>query len=323
MPGPSRVVLLTGAAGGIGRVMTQALLADGHRVAAVDRDAGRLDQLKALPGAGDRLFAITAELGAEAGCLKAVEAARSRFGDIDAVINNAGIGMSAVRPDAEARHPGIEELSPDVFDRFFAIFVRAPVAITRAALPQMKARGFGRVVNNTTSYLTMLRVLPYGAAKAAFESMSAVWAGELEGSAVTVNVLVPGGPTDTPLINDASGWDRSKMLRPEIMGAPIRWLISDASAAFNGKRITAARWDDKLAPAEAAQRSSRADRLAGALRRRGVADRLVRGSESLRKGTSTHESSAVNPKFAKALAAHSVRTSGSGREAIAAGYWPP
>jgi NAD(P)-dependent dehydrogenase (short-subunit alcohol dehydrogenase family) len=247
MPGPSRVVLLTGAAGGIGRVMTQALLADGHRVAAVDRDAGRLEALKSLPGAGDRTVAITADLGTEAGCLRGVEAARNRFGDIDAVINNAGIGMSSVRPDAEARHPGIEELTPAIFEGFFAIFVRAPMVITRAALPGMKERGFGRIVNNTTSYLTMLRVLPYGAAKAAFESMSAVWAGELAGS----------GPTDTPLINDASGWDRRKMLRPEIMGPPIRWLISDASAGFNGKRITAARWDDKLAPAEAAQRSSR------------------------------------------------------------------
>jgi NAD(P)-dependent dehydrogenase (short-subunit alcohol dehydrogenase family) len=106
----------------------------------------------------------------------------------------------------------------------------------------MKAAGFGRIVNNTTSYLTMLRVLPYGAAKAAFESMSAVWAAELQGSPITCNVLVLGGPTDTPLIADESGWDRRKMLRPEIMGPPIAWLISDASASFNGRRITAARW---------------------------------------------------------------------------------
>jgi hypothetical protein len=53
-----------------------------------------------------------------------------------------------------------------------------------------------------------------------FESMSAVWAKELEGSAITVNVLVPGGPTDTPMISDQSGWPREKMLRPEIMGPP-------------------------------------------------------------------------------------------------------
>ena len=190
--------------------------------------------------------------------MTAIETARGQFGAVEAVINNAGIGMSAIRPDAEARHPGIEELSPDIWDRFFNIFVRAPAILTRLALPDMKQRGFGRIVNNTTSYLTMLRVLPYGAAKASLESMSAVWAKELEGSAITVNVLVPGGPTDTPLISDGSGWDRSKMLRPQIMGPPIRWLLSDAAAACHGQRITAARWDAELPPAEAAKRSSRA-----------------------------------------------------------------
>ena len=253
-----RVVLLTGAAGGIGRVMTQALLADGHRVAAVDRDAVSLDRLKTLCQSNERLHPILADLSTEAGCRRAVEGARERFGAVEAVVNNAGIGMSAIRADAEARHPGIEELTPELFDRFFNIFMRAPATIVRAALPQMRERGFGRIVNNTTSYLTMLRVLPYGAAKAALESMSAVWAKELEASPVTVNVLVPGGPTDTPLISDASGWSREKMLRPEIMGPPIRWLLSDAASSCNGQRITAARWDASLPPADAAKRASRA-----------------------------------------------------------------
>jgi NAD(P)-dependent dehydrogenase (short-subunit alcohol dehydrogenase family) len=258
MANPSRVVLLTGAAGGIGRVMTQALLADGHKVAAVDRDAAALDALKTLCGGSASLHPVLADLSGEAGCMQAVEAARRRFGAIDAVINNAGIGQSSIRPDAEVRHPGIEELTPEMFDRFMAVFVRAPVILVRAALPQMKARGFGRIVNNTTSYITMLRVLPYGAAKAAFESMSAVWAKELDGGPVTVNVLVPGGPTDTPFIAPESGWPRDKMLRPNIMAPPIRWLISDDAATFNGQRITAARWDVQLPPAAAAKRASRA-----------------------------------------------------------------
>jgi NAD(P)-dependent dehydrogenase (short-subunit alcohol dehydrogenase family) len=256
-----RVVLLTGAAGGIGRAMTAALMAEGHVVAAVDRDAAGLERLSALAsacGAADRLHPIVADLATEAGCAHAVGAARDRFGTIEAVINNAGIGMSAIRPDAEARYPTMEELNPEVWDRFFAIFVRCPVIVTRAALPLMKTAGFGRIVNNTTSYLTMLRVAPYGPAKAAFEALSAVWAKELEGSGITVNVLVPGGPTDTALIADESGWPRDKMLRPEIMGPPACWLVSDASGGFTGQRIVAARWDAKVAGDEAARRSSRA-----------------------------------------------------------------
>ncbi len=254
-----RVVLLTGAAGGIGWAMTDALLAAGHSVAAADRDQAALDRLTAQHGAAkDRLYPIVADLSSEAGCQSAVAAARARFGAIAAVINNAGIGMSSIRPDAEVRAPGIEELTPAIWDRFMAIFVRAPVMLVRAALPDMKRAGFGRVVNNTTSYMTMLRVLPYGAAKAALESMSAVWAKQLDGSGITVNVLVPGGPTDTALIADEAGWPRDKMLRPAIMGAPTAWLISDEAKDFSGRRITAARWDAKLPPAEAAQRSSRA-----------------------------------------------------------------
>jgi NAD(P)-dependent dehydrogenase (short-subunit alcohol dehydrogenase family) len=256
----ARVVLLTGAAGGIGRVMTAALLADGHAIAAVDRDdagLGRLTESARQQGASDRLCAIMADLQHERAGEAAVAETKSRFGTIDAVINNAGIGMSSVRPDAEARHPKIEELTPEIWDAFLAIFVRAPVVLARSALPSMKQGGWGRIVNNTTSYLTMLRVLPYGAAKAAFESLSAVWAKELEGSGITVNVLVPGGPTDTPLISDASGWPREKMLRPEIMGPPTRWLISDAANGFSGQRITAARWDTALPAADAARRASR------------------------------------------------------------------
>jgi len=254
-----RTVLLTGASGGIGQVMTAALLAAGHSVAAVDRDAAALARLAAQHGGvKDRLHPIVADLATAAGCDNAVAEARTRFGAIDAVINNAGIGMSSVRPDAEARAPGIAELTPEIWDGFMAIFVRAPLMLVRAALPDMTRRGFGRIVNNTTSYVTMLRVLPYGAAKAALESMSAVWAKELDGSGITVNVLVPGGPTDTPLIADASGWPRDKMLRPDIMGPPTAWLISDEASAFSGRRITAARWDTTLKPADAAQRASRA-----------------------------------------------------------------
>lgn len=255
----SRVVFLTGAAGGIGLSMTQSLLAAGHRVVAVDRDANALERLCARhANTKDRLHPVLADLAKTDGCERAIAAARARFGAIEAVVNNAGIGMSSIRRDAEARSPDIQELTPEIWDGFMAIFVRAPLILVRDALSDMKKRGFGRIINNTTSYVTMLRVQPYGAAKAALESMSAVWAKELDGSGITVNVLVPGGPTDTPLIADESGWPRDQMLRPDIMGPPTAWLISDEAKDFSGRRITAARWDSSLPPAEAAARASRA-----------------------------------------------------------------
>jgi NAD(P)-dependent dehydrogenase (short-subunit alcohol dehydrogenase family) len=147
------------------------------------------------------------------------------------------------------------EVTPADRDRFYAINMRAAAVLLRALLPQLRQAGWGRVVNVTTSYRSMLSVLPYGPTKAALEAMSAVWAVELAPLGIGVAVLIPGGPTDTPFVPDI-GMDRAKMLRPAIMGPPIRWLLSNASDGFLG-RIIAARWDPALPPEEARAKSSR------------------------------------------------------------------
>src|SRR3546814_2365602 len=101
----------------------------------------------------------------------------------------------------------------------------------------------------------MLRTFPYGALKASLEAASAVWAAELDGTGVTVNVLVPGGPADTAFIADGSGMDRTTMLRPEVMGPPAAWLASAAADGVTGKRIVAAFWA-QAAGVDAADRTS-------------------------------------------------------------------
>lgn len=255
---PSRVILLTGAAGGLGSVMTTALLAAGHAVAALDRNQVALDKLATrVAPHRDRFLAVRAELADPAHCADAVAKSVAHFGRLEGLINNAGIGMSSIRPDAEKNHPGIEELSAEVWDRFFAINVRAPMLLAQAALPHLCKAKWGRIINNTTSFRTMLRVLPYGATKSALESMSAVWADELKDLRITVNVLIPGGPTDTPFVADEAGWPREQMLRPAIMGPPAVWLMSDASNGFTGQRVTAADWDTSRPPDDAARGASR------------------------------------------------------------------
>jgi NAD(P)-dependent dehydrogenase (short-subunit alcohol dehydrogenase family) len=251
----TRVVVVTGAAGGIGAAITRALIGAGHIVAAVDRDAAGLAKLGAASG---YIFPLVAELANEAACRAIVAATVTRYGRLDAVVNNAGIGVSSLRPDGELNLPRIDELTTDIWDNFFAINVRAPMLLTQAALPHMRKGSFGRVLNNTTSFRTMLRVLPYGATKSALESMSAIWAAELKGGGITVNVLIPGGPTDTPFISDGAGWDRAKMLRPAIMGPPACWLISEEAASYTGQRIIAANWDATLPGADAAAKAGRA-----------------------------------------------------------------
>ena len=161
---PSRVVLVTGAAGGIGTAITRALIGAGHIVAAVDRDAAGLARLGAASG---YIHPLVADLAHEAACRKVVGATVKRYGRLDAVVNNAGIGVSSLRPDGEKNLPRIEELTTEIWDSFFAINVRAPMLLTQAALPHMRKGSFGRMINNTTSFRTMLRVLPYGATKSA------------------------------------------------------------------------------------------------------------------------------------------------------------
>ncbi len=146
-------------------------------------------------------------------------------------------------------------MTPELWARFFAVNLTGSMLMLRAVLPGMQAGGWGRVINNTTSFFTMLRVLPYGATKAALESASAVWAKELDGSGVTVNVVVPGGPTDTAFIADEAGINREKMLRPEVMAPPVRWLASDSSGATTGQRFVAALWDQGLSAERAAEQS--------------------------------------------------------------------
>lgn len=80
--------------------------------------------------------------------------------------------------------------------------IGGPFLMTRACVPVMIAQGFGRIVNISTSRSTMVRVGqdPYGPTKAALEASSRIWATELAGTGVIVDVLLPGGPCDTALI---------------------------------------------------------------------------------------------------------------------------
>ena len=87
-------MLVTGAAGGIGSAITKRWSPPGHCVAAVDRDAAALERLRPV-GAHPP---IMADLANEAACREAVASAVARFGRLEAVINNAGIGVSSLRP---------------------------------------------------------------------------------------------------------------------------------------------------------------------------------------------------------------------------------
>jgi len=252
-----RVALVTGAAGGIGRALVGGLLGQGIAVAAVDRTAEGLAELE--QAARDRqqgasLLTIEADLAQDEAIADIVAKARARFGAIDILVNNAGVGQATVRSDNRARPIKFWEVTPEQWKLFVAVHTNAPMALSRALVHDMMARKWGRIVNVTTSLGTMLRdgSPTYGPSKAALEAFSAIMAKDLAGTGVTVNVLVPGGMTNTGMIPQEAGYDRGELIQPEVMAPPLNWLVSDAADAVTGRRFLAIHWDPRLPPEEAA-----------------------------------------------------------------------
>ena len=255
-----RVAIVTGAAGGIGRAMTRALLAEGIRVAAVDRDREPLEALAASAreeGKAAELLIIGADLTDDSAADAIAKATGGKFGRIDILVNNAGIGPGAIRPDSWQRPLKFWEITPDQWRRFVAVHTTAPLALTNAVVPEMMRQGWGRIINVTTSLGTMLNAgsPTYGPSKAALEALSAIMAKDLDGTGVTVNVLVPGGVTNTPMISDEAGFERAKLIQPEVMAPPLVWLVSNAAGKVTGQRFLAVHWDTKLPPDEAAEKA--------------------------------------------------------------------
>ena len=254
-----KVAIVTGAGRGLGRVMTLGLLAAGACVAGVELDEPVLEETQQLAedaGASERFLGIVADVTWNESGPKIVRACAERFSRLDVLINNAGVSTGTLR--GEGRPMGkLWEATPEEFRRVIEVNVIAPFLMTRAALPTLIAQHWGRIINVTTSLDTMWRsfMQPYGGSKAANEAHLLAMAQELDGTGVTANVLVPGGAADTRMVPRAKVPDRSQLISPGVMVAPLLWLCSNASDGVTGQRFIGANWDEKLAPAEAAQKA--------------------------------------------------------------------
>jgi 3-oxoacyl-[acyl-carrier protein] reductase len=252
----NRVVLVTGAGRGLGRVMVLALLKSGIRVVLTSTDPDSLRETIRASGVSERqAIAISADLTGPDECERLVRSTEAAFGPIDMLVNNAGIATDAIRTDYLRNPFRFWEVDRTVFDRFFAINSTAPYVLASLIAPGMVKRGWGRIVNNTTSLDTMLRVPVYGGSKAALEAHTAVMASDLAGTGVTANVLVPGGAAVSRMTRGL-GVPESQLVPAEVMAAPIVWLASDASNGVTGRRFIARKWDASLPPDEAAKLAS-------------------------------------------------------------------
>lgn len=192
-----RVAMVTGASRGIGQAIARRLAAEGCGVALVSsaRSAEALaDTAQGLRQAGARVVALTADLAQAAERADLIARAVEALGRVDILINNAA-AMPAFAPasriDLEARRAGFE------------VNVQAPLDLIQQALPAMRERAWGRIINISSEMAAQPRIpypgspklthamTLYGASKAALERISEGLAAELDGSGVTVNVLAP------------------------------------------------------------------------------------------------------------------------------------
>ena len=249
-----KVAIVTGGGRGLGRAMTLSLVEAGASVCAATYIAEDIDKLSAecesLPG---RVLAIETDIREAGDCAKAVRATIDEFGDVDMLVNNAGVGMALIS-DSFTRDPTkFWEVEPDTWRRIIDTNFTGAFQMAREATPHMLDKGWGRIVNVTTSVHTMQRkgFSPYGSSKAAFEAASLSWAEDLEGTGVTVNILIPGGAADTNLLPGNPG-DPGRvgadgmLLDPVVMTSGIQWLASSYSDGVTGMRFIGKDWDSSL-----------------------------------------------------------------------------
>ena len=257
----SKVAIVTGAAGGFGRVLVRALLDEGAKVAALDVNESGLTALgdSISADARARLLVTVTDIADYAACEHAVAGAIDRLGGLHILINNAGLGLGEIRADCLVNLVGIQEITPAMWQKFVATNFSGAWNLTRAAIDHLMDQRWGRIITVTTSFFTMLRggFHPYGPSKAGLEAMAAGHAQEFNDTGVTVNVVVPGGPADTPMVPKESGFDRKDLIPAAVMAPPIVWLCSEAADGITGNRYVASQWDTGKPP-EQAERQSRA-----------------------------------------------------------------
>ena len=255
-----RTAAVTGGARGLGLAMALGLARAGANVSLLDVDSGALDGARAEIAAavGDgRVIAVATDVSDEAAVSVAVAATLKAFDSLDIVVNDAGIGPPANGRSLFNNPEKFWENDLGRWRRTVEVNTIGSHIMAALAAPGMVARGWGRIVNVTTSMnaMYMAGCGAYGPSKAALEANTAIMAKDLGGTGVTANVLVPGGPADTRMIPADSGVDRAQLIPPERMVPPIVWLASPGSDGVTGMRFQAALWDPALPPAEAAERA--------------------------------------------------------------------
>lgn len=189
-----KVALVTGASRGIGHASCLALAKEGATIVGTARNHKDLEALeKQIQASGGKARTFACDVTKSAEVAACVKQAVTDFGRIDILVNNAGIAI------AGAAH----EMPVDLWDRVIAVHLRGTFLVTRAVLPQMYARGYGRIINTASqlAYKGAAAFSAYTAAKGGILSFTRSVALEVGARDITINCVAPGA-TRTPILAD-------------------------------------------------------------------------------------------------------------------------
>ena len=226
-----RVVMVTGAAGNLGRAVARAFQAAGAKLVLVDRAADRLQRL--FPDLVDspNYFLATSVDMTDADAVEAmVDEAVKRFGRVDVLANTVG-GFRAGTP--------VHETSFETWDFLLNLNARTVFTASRAIIPHMLRQGSGRIVNVAARAALKggARMAAYSVSKSGVVRLTESMAAELKKDGINVNCVLP-GTIDTPQNRKAMpNANHSRWVKPEAIANVILFLASDAARAVQGAAI--------------------------------------------------------------------------------------
>lgn len=200
----NKTALVTGGARGIGRAIALALAREGADVAVLDLRRADAEKAAAeIAELGVKSFAVAADVGDEAAVKAAIGETMSAFGRIDILVNNAGIDTTAT----------VVDMSTEMWDEMMRINLRSIFLCSRAVLPSMMERKYGRIINLSSqlAHKGAPLMAHYAAAKAGVIGFTRSLAYEVAREGITVNAICP-GPVDTELFRGLpEAWRKKKL----------------------------------------------------------------------------------------------------------------